>query len=301
VLPVGVPRSMGWHLFPCDWRSTRNRCIAPVSADSVRTAWPWHCCSMKSNGVNQSCRASPTRNAGPRSSGVARLNSRVRQTVPHCPRDATVLHSRTYGHTPPCCRAGGRPARRPCRFAQQPHKAWRTGLLVIVQKDFVVSTGQQDMFLEGMRDYACAPGMDCAIEQRFADGDGARLPVLAAERVRSEVDLIPTSGTQAKRAARQATATIPIATVVEADPLDNGFAVSRARLGQEHDRDIEPFCADEGQARRVPVADGAQATAHRHIAESWQHGLLGATRLRSRCIKPDFQSGWPYPCLSPDT
>lgn len=172
--------------------------------------------------------------------------------------------------------------RRPCRFAQQPHKAWRTGLLVIVQKDFVVSTGQQDMFPEGMRDYACAPGKDCAIEQRFADGDGARLPVLAAERVRSGVDLIPTSGTQAKRAARQATATIPLATAVEADPLGNRFAMSRARLGQEHDRDIEPFCADDGQARRVPVADGAQAAAHRDIAESWQHGLLGATRLRSR-------------------
>ena len=120
----------------------------------------------------------------------------------------------------------------PAAFAQQPHKVWRIGLLYIANKEFFVSFGAQGIFLQGMHDHGYAPGKDFVFEERFADGDVARLPVLAAELVRSGVDLILTSGTQANRAAQQATATIPIVTITEADPVGNGFALSLARPGK---------------------------------------------------------------------
>jgi putative ABC transport system substrate-binding protein len=50
-----------------------------------------------------------------------------------------------------------------------------------------------------------------AIEYRWADGDFARLPGLAAELVRRNVEIITTTGSpESAKAAMQATATIPI-------------------------------------------------------------------------------------------
>lgn len=83
-----------------------------------------------------------------------------------------------------------------------------------------------------MREHGYALDRDFIVEERFADGEVGRLPALAAELVRIPVDLVLTSGTQANRAAQQATTAIPIVTVVEADPVGNGFAVSLARPGK---------------------------------------------------------------------
>lgn len=117
-------------------------------------------------------------------------------------------------------------------FAQQRRKAWRIGLLQIGSKKYFINGDYQKAFLEGMRERGYALDTDFVVHERFADGEIGRLPALAAELVRIPVDLILTSGTQANRAAQQATTTIPIVTVVEADPVGNGFAVSLARPGK---------------------------------------------------------------------
>ena len=117
-------------------------------------------------------------------------------------------------------------------FAQQPRKVWRIGLLLIGSKEFFVGNAFQKQFLQGMREHGYALDRDFIVEERFAAGEVGRLPNLAAELVRLQVDLILTSGTQANRAAQQASATIPIVTVVETDPVGNGFAVSLARPGK---------------------------------------------------------------------
>ena len=117
-------------------------------------------------------------------------------------------------------------------LAQQPRKVWRIGLLLIGSKEYFVNNGFQKLFLQGMREHGYALDRDFIIEERFADGEVGRLPALAAELVRIPVDLILTSGTQANRAAQQATTAIPIVTVVEADPVGNGFAESLARPGK---------------------------------------------------------------------
>ena len=54
---------------------------------------------------------------------------------------------------------------------------------------------------------------------------------LAAELVRLKVDVIVTGGSTATRAAKEATATIPIVMTQDSDPVGNGFVASLARPG----------------------------------------------------------------------
>jgi putative ABC transport system substrate-binding protein len=56
-------------------------------------------------------------------------------------------------------------------------------------------------------------------------------PGLATELVRLKVDVIVTGGPQATRAAKAATATIPIVMTQDPDPVGNGFVASLARPG----------------------------------------------------------------------
>src|SRR5262249_17942748 len=67
--------------------------------------------------------------------------------------------------------------------------------------------------------------------RRFAEGQFDRLPDLAEELVRLEVDVIVSVVTQASLAARHATKTIPIVIMAVGDPLGTGLVASLARPG----------------------------------------------------------------------
>src|SRR5205807_794617 len=69
------------------------------------------------------------------------------------------------------------------------------------------------------------------IERRHAEGKLDRLPALAAELVRLNVDVIVTSGPTATRPAKEATSTIPIIMTFDDDPVGSGFVASLARPG----------------------------------------------------------------------
>ncbi len=86
-------------------------------------------------------------------------------------------------------------------------------------------------FQEGLRELGYVEGRNIAIEFRWAEGQYERLPGLAAELVRLNVNIIVAAGPNAIQAAKQATATIPIVMAAVGDPVGTGFVASLARPG----------------------------------------------------------------------
>src|SRR6476469_288790 len=85
--------------------------------------------------------------------------------------------------------------------------------------------------LNGLREFGYVEGQNLRIDYRSADGQGERFPELVAELVRNRVDLIVTRGTPAARAAKAATATIPIVMAAIGEPLGVGVVASLAQPG----------------------------------------------------------------------
>jgi putative ABC transport system substrate-binding protein len=90
---------------------------------------------------------------------------------------------------------------------------------------------QVEGFRGGLRQLGYTEGKNIIIEYRFADGRVERLPSLALELVNLNVDAIVVTGSQAARAAKQATATIPIVMAGVGDPLAIGLIASLAKPG----------------------------------------------------------------------
>jgi ABC-type uncharacterized transport system substrate-binding protein len=111
--------------------------------------------------------------------------------------------------------------------AQQAKKIPRIGLLVPSSSDFT----RKDAFLQGLRDLGYVEGKNIAIEYRYTEGELNRLPDLAAELVRLNVDVIVTAAISSVRAAKKATATIPIVFASVGDAVDSGLVSSLARPG----------------------------------------------------------------------
>ena len=88
-----------------------------------------------------------------------------------------------------------------------------------------------DALRQGLRDLGYQEGRNLTIEARWADGASERLPALAQELASLRVDVICTAGTQASRAARDATSTIPVVFANVAFPVQQQLVVSYARPG----------------------------------------------------------------------
>jgi putative ABC transport system substrate-binding protein len=86
-------------------------------------------------------------------------------------------------------------------------------------------------FDQGLREFGYVEGKDLIIERRWGDGNFDRLPVMAADLVRLNVDVLISGNTRALRELQKATRTIPIVMLGSGDPLGAGLVASLARPG----------------------------------------------------------------------
>jgi putative ABC transport system substrate-binding protein len=86
-------------------------------------------------------------------------------------------------------------------------------------------------FQQGLKELGYLEGKNIIIEQRYAAGRTERLPGLAAELVRLNVDVFVVFGVAAVRAVRKENDTVPIVLPNLTDPVAAGFASSLARPG----------------------------------------------------------------------
>jgi putative ABC transport system substrate-binding protein len=114
--------------------------------------------------------------------------------------------------------------------AQQAPKIPRVGLLTGISSASMST--REEAFRQGMRQLGYIEGKNVFIEPRYADGQTDRLDKLAVELTRLKVDAVVTGGSQATRATKTATATIPIVMANDNDPVGDGFVASLARPGR---------------------------------------------------------------------
>lgn len=86
-------------------------------------------------------------------------------------------------------------------------------------------------FDEALRELGYVEGENLVIVRRFAHGKQERLPQLAQDLVRLNVDVIVTGGNPVIAAVRKATSTIPVVMASSRDPVGAGFIASLARPG----------------------------------------------------------------------
>ena len=88
-----------------------------------------------------------------------------------------------------------------------------------------------DALRAGLRDHGYVEGQNIVIEFRWAEGNYERLPALADELVRLNVDVLVTHGSSGALAAKKATSTIPIVITAVGDMLSLGLVSSLSRPG----------------------------------------------------------------------
>jgi putative tryptophan/tyrosine transport system substrate-binding protein len=93
------------------------------------------------------------------------------------------------------------------------------------------SMPREKAFLQGLRDHGWIEGQNIVIERRYWENRVQRLPVLADELVRLNVDIIVTTSGTAALAVKKATSTIPIVMTSSADAVSQGLVASLARPG----------------------------------------------------------------------
>ena len=134
-------------------------------------------------------------------------------------------------------------------------------------------------FRQGLRELGYVEGHTVILEERWAAGELALLPALAAELVQLPVDVIVASGASAVRAAMGATRSIPIVIAGAADPVAEGLVTSLARPGGNV-TGLAVLTGREVEGKRLELLHAAVPTAARVAVVLDSTGRLDPTPLR---------------------
>ena len=116
--------------------------------------------------------------------------------------------------------------------AQPTSKVWRIGYIGTVPPATSAENARVwRAFLQALQEHGYVEGKNLALEMRFTEGKIERFPALAAELVRLNVDVIVVGSGPGVRAAKEATASIPIVMAGTSDPVGAGLVASLARPG----------------------------------------------------------------------
>ena len=114
--------------------------------------------------------------------------------------------------------------------AQQTARLPRIGVLLATGTGPLASGGA-DILREGLRELGYVEGRTAIIEWRFWEGKPERLRDAVAELVRLNLDVIVVGGSEASKAMKEATRSIPIVFSGPSYPIEEGLVQSFARPG----------------------------------------------------------------------
>ena len=104
-------------------------------------------------------------------------------------------------------------------FAQQ--KIYRLAILQLGTAESV--RARENALWEGLKELGYTEGVNLTIDRRYADGQSARLPGLAAELVKSRPDVISAPSTPTAQAVKEAASAagsqVPIVITQASDPI----------------------------------------------------------------------------------
>ena len=95
----------------------------------------------------------------------------------------------------------------------------------------IITQERTDAFRRGLTEHGYVEGKNIIVEFCSTNGRRNQLPEVAAELVRSKVNVIVTGGDGATQPLKERTSTIPIVMAQDTDPVGSGFIVSLARPG----------------------------------------------------------------------
>ena len=113
--------------------------------------------------------------------------------------------------------------------AQPAQKVYRIGYLSAPTRESVANG--VDAFVRKLNALGWVEGRNLTIEYRWAEGNVDRLPALAAELVKSNVDVIVAPAGSAALAAKNATTRIPIVMIFPTAPVEMKLVASLGRPG----------------------------------------------------------------------
>ncbi len=119
----------------------------------------------------------------------------------------------------------------PLPAGAQPGKMHRIGFLSVFSDSHSGSMRWQEAFRQGLRNHGWVEGKNISIEHRWMAGKRKRLPELADQLIRLNVEVVVVHGGASARAVQRLSKTMPIVMAETSDAVGRGVVQSLARPG----------------------------------------------------------------------